>query len=422
MKVVVRCEGSNKAEIDDLKIIQVDLKQLSEKSYSKLKQQILDEGFIAPFFVWDHQGELNLLDGTQRKLTLIKMREEGIELPAEFPIVKVQADSYKQACKRILALSSQYGKLSKEGLDAFMKRADISFNEVEEEFEFDSIDFDEFRDEFDKDSDSDEIDPIDDEIPEVEENTYVMDGDLWTLGDHRVLCGDSTVKDNVDRVLGCDKIDMVFTDPPCGINFKNSQSINPNFKRTVNEYQVLKNDEKPFDPSFLLDFFQNIKEIFIWGAVNFPDKLPISTWVCWDRKITESGDKSLSGDFDLCWSKQKHKMAMLRCQWHGVFGHNKLDDGDKKNHPTMKPVKLAELFFEKWGKTSKNICDLFLGSGSTLIACEKTNRKCYGIEIDPHYVQVIIERYKTYMEKENRPLTISCERNGKVFRYDELSS
>jgi hypothetical protein len=144
MKVQIRCQGSHTAAIDELKIIQGDLKGLSEKSYSKLKQQILDEGFIAPFFVWDHEGELNLLDGTQRKLTLLKMREEGVEVPDRFPIVMVEADSYKQACKRILALSSQYGKMSYDGLKGFMERAEISFSEVEEEFEFDAIDFQTF--------------------------------------------------------------------------------------------------------------------------------------------------------------------------------------------------------------------------------------------------------------------------------------
>lgn len=241
-----------------------------------------------------------------------------------------------------------------------------------------------------------------DEVPEVTD-TRCKPGDLWQLGNHRLLCGDSTNVQHVERLMGGEKADMVFTDPPYGISFSNDSlpkkdfaGVRPGLKH--NKYKIIEGDFSDFDPSPILELVP-CDEVFIWGANNYADKLPKSTWIVWDRKLNESADGNLAGDFDLCWSKQKHKMAMCRIPWFGVFGHSRKDDGEKKVHPTMKPVKLAEWFFDRWGSKAKVIADLFLGSGSTLIACEKTNRRCFGVEIDPHYCSVIIERWEKFTGK-----------------------
>ena len=220
---------------------------------------------------------------------------------------------------------------------------------------------------------------------------------------HRLLCGDSTDKADVDLLMAGEKADMVFTDPPYGINFKNIQpddGLSRNvYDRNVNVYSVIEGDNSDFDPSFILEMFDETKDIFIWGCQNYADKLPRSTWICWDRKLTEAMDAQKNGDFDLCWSKARHKMTIIRSTWSGVCGHSKTDDGATRIHPTQKPVKLAEAFFERWGKDKTLIIDLFLGSGSTLIACEKTKRNCYGMEIDPHYCSVIIKRWQEFTGK-----------------------
>ena len=244
-----------------------------------------------------------------------------------------------------------------------------------------------------------------DDVPEVEQNIHnVQRGQIWQLGNHRIMCGDSTSIEDVERLMNGEKADMVFTDPPYGIsldtsNRKTSGKVTNSDGKTirsdlkVNNFKPIIGDNQEFDPTLLLSI--PCKEMFIWGANNFTRLLPRGGWVCWDRKLNESADKSLSSDFELCWSRDIHKFAMCRITWHGVFGHTP-DDGHKKCHPSQKPVKLAEWFFERWSKESKLIIDLFLGSGSTLIACEKTNRKCYGMEIDPHYCSVIIERWQNY--------------------------
>ena len=103
--------------------------------------------------------------------------------------------------------------------------------------------------------------------------------------------------------------------------------------------------------------------------------------------------------FELCWSRQKHKRLICQKTWRGFFGHNKNLDGDHRIHPTQKPVELAEWFFNEWGKNAKVISDPFLGSGSTLIACEKTGRKARLMELDPKYCDVIVKRWEDFTGK-----------------------
>lgn len=244
-----------------------------------------------------------------------------------------------------------------------------------------------------------------DAVPEVKESICKL-GDLWVLGNHRLLCGDSTVKENIDRLMNGEKADMVFTDPPYGMNLETDYTKlptgNANSKREglVNRrHKSVIGDNKPFDPAHLLEM--PVDEVFIWGGDYFAQRLPdTGSWICWDKTGgTDSLQEMFGSAFELCWSKQKHKRRIARVVWKGVCGHIKKDDGDQKVHPTMKPVKLAEWFFNHWGKETKLVWDGYLGSGSTLIACEKTQRKCYGMEIDPHYCDVIIKRWETYTGK-----------------------
>lgn len=103
----------------------------------------------------------------------------------------------------------------------------------------------------------------------------------------------------------------------------------------------------------------------------------------------------IGNEFELCWSKQKHKREIIRIEW---VGYNKLDT-KKRIHPTQKPIELCKWFIEKFSKRGQNIIDLFGGSGSTLIACEQLNRKCFMCEIDPIYCQVIIDRWEKLTSK-----------------------
>lgn len=151
------------------------------------------------------------------------------------------------------------------------------------------------------------------------------------------------------------------------------------------------------------------KECFMWGADYYAELLPNrndGSWIVWDKRANgnddieqdESSDKMYGSCFELCWSKNKHKRDIARVKWAGVFGTEQEFD-HKRYHPTQKPIKLSSWFISRYSKKNENIVDLFGGSGSTLIACEQLNRNCFMMEIDPHYVDVIIERWENFTGK-----------------------
>lgn len=209
------------------------------------------------------------------------------------------------------------------------------------------------------------------EIPDVVQTDIVL-GDLFEIGEHRLLCGDSTDIEKVEMVLNGAKADLL-TDPPYGIN------INMNMGRLKG--QPKKFEEKDWDkgiPEFfgILPLFN--KQI-IWGGNYFADRLrPTKDWLCWYKKT-----KGLDfAEFELAWTNCGMNGRLLEHHW----------SGEKKLHPTMKPVPVISWCIEYLD--SNVIFDLFLGSGSTMVAAHQLKRKCYGMELDPKYCQVIIDRMR----------------------------
>jgi DNA modification methylase len=266
---------------------------------------------------------------------------------------------------------------------------------IEAEFDIGEIGFDE---------DFLKVEPVEgltdpDEVPENVE-TRCKPGDLWVLGNHRLLCGDSTNVQHVERLMNGEKADMVFTDPPYGMNLQTDykESLGDNGFRKAKTYSAVIGDDAPFNFADSFALVQDVKEQFWWGADWYCQQLPSDgAWFVWNKRTSEGLQKMYGNHFELCWSRQRHKREIAEVAWAGAFGHNKKDDGATKVHPTMKSVKLIEWFFERF--KGERVLDLFLGSGSTLIACEKTGRKCYGMEIDPKYCDVIISRWEKFTGK-----------------------
>lgn len=243
-----------------------------------------------------------------------------------------------------------------------------------------------------------------DEIPE-EVETRCKPGDLWQLGSHRLLCGDSTNVQHVERLMDGEKADMVFTDPPYGMNFNtsfndsfgNEQDANHKTRKMKN-YKPVQGDDQDFSFIDVYALVEDVAEQFWWGADYYCQQLPKGgSWFVWNKRTTEGLERMHGNHFELCWSKTKHQREIANITWSGRYGHNKKDDGPSKVHPTMKSVKLIEWFFERF--KGDRVIDLFLGSGSTLIACEKTGRRCYGIEISPKYCDVILKRWEDFTGK-----------------------
>ena len=198
------------------------------------------------------------------------------------------------------------------------------------------------------------------------------------------------------------KADMVFTDPPYGMNLDTDYSEMKGFFGKSNKFEKVKGDNEDFKPELITTIFNNFKyckEIFTWGADYYAEIIPNrndGSWIVWDKSIDDSGDKMFGSNFELCYSKNKHKRELARVRWKGLFGMEK-DDTQHRVHPTQQPSILAEWFINKYNKKDNAIIvDLYGGSGSTLIACEKTNNICYCMEYEPSYIDVIIQRWENF--------------------------
>lgn len=224
--------------------------------------------------------------------------------------------------------------------------------------------------------------------PEI--NTRCKPGDLWQLGEHhRLLCGDATSLQNLHRLLGDTHIDMVFADPPYGINVVSKQG---KIGRSGNIYRRIIGDH---DTSTAVAGYRLCAGLFAgathiwWGANYYADILPPSRcWIVWDKQVSA---KSFA-DAELAWTNHKSSVRIFQHQWSGAVKAS--ERGQPRYHPTQKPIMLAVYCYEKYSESDANIFDPFVGSGITFLAAEQTGRHCYGIEIDPAYCDVTIARFE----------------------------
>jgi hypothetical protein len=226
--------------------------------------------------------------------------------------------------------------------------------------------------------DDDEPEIVEDEVPEAPVDPITKPGDLWLLGEHRLLCGDSTKAEDVERLMGDESYDLLMTDPPYGIGASkmtmgSTQSSKPKSKRLSNVQQW--DDVRPPIAGFVTG------TACIWGGNYFANELPVSDdWLCWHKK----NDGLSFGEFELAWTNYGKRTRILSHHW----------SGETKEHITQKPLPVIAWAIQQ-SQTTGTIFDPFLGSGTTLIAAEQLGRKCYGMEISPRYCDVIVKRWET---------------------------
>lgn len=240
---------------------------------------------------------------------------------------------------------------------------------------------------------------IEDMAPAVDEENdpVAKPGDIWKLGEHRLMCGDSTSIDAVEALMGGQMADMVFTDPPYGYSYQS------NMREKSKKFDVLENDDK------ILDFFPNIRLlcngfVFICTTWKVLDKwLPLfkqyhdlTNMIIWDKGGGGIGDLKhiFSTDYEviLC-SNNGREIKGKRI---GSVWNIPKDSANEYAHPTQKPVKLSEFAIRNTTERGGTVLDLFGGSGSTLIACEQLDRRCCMMELDPRYCDVIIKRWEQF--------------------------
>ena len=228
-----------------------------------------------------------------------------------------------------------------------------------------------------------------DDVPDVPQEPKTKLGDLYILGEHRLLCGDSTKAEDVEKLMNGEKADALVTDPPYGVSYKS-----PSGKGLTNrgDYDIIEGDNVDFDPSCL---FGHCESVVTWGANHYANLLPPSArWLVWDKREGDAVNKN--SDCELAWCSQGGSARLFHHKWNGMIKASERQD--KRMHPTQKPIALFEWVFE-CVDSGNLVLDLFLGSGSTLIAAEKTGRKCYGMELDPKYCDVIVKRWEDFTGK-----------------------
>ena len=307
-----------------------------------------------------------LVIGHGRRLAALQI---GCEMP--YHRIDKKADALTDADIRELRIADNQTN-AETGMDFSALEAEI------EDLSFDGFDFD-FGFDFDDEEEPAEI--VEDEAPEEVETRCKL-GDVWRLGNHRLICGDSTDPAVIDRLMDGVKADCVFTDPPYGIGIdgqKESKCANPKHNRKAHEFRGWDNtrpDKSIFD--YILSL--NIPSV-IFGGNYFADMLPATRgWIYWSK----GQDGLTMSDGELAWTNVDKP---LRC-----VTVNRANLG-KTVHPTQKPLKVVEFCLDYAGE-GEIVLDVFGGSGSTLIACEQLNRKCYMCELDPHYCDVILQRWE----------------------------
>ena len=239
-----------------------------------------------------------------------------------------------------------------------------------------------------------------DEVPEAGPEPITKPGDVWVLGRHRVMCGDSTSIDAVDKLMAGQKADMVFTDPPYGVEYQS------NMRTKSDKFDVLANDDQFLDIAPIVEMFST-GWVFVWTSWKVQNKwvdlfagfgYPTNI-VIWHKPGGGIGDlkRTFSSDYEvaLVW----HRGAELCGKRIGSVWTINKDGASTYVHPTQKPVALSEEALDKTTRKGAVVLDLFGGSGSTLIACEKTGRVARLMELDPKYCDVIVKRWEEFTGK-----------------------
>jgi len=256
-----------------------------------------------------------------------------------------------------------------------------------------------------------------DEVLEAEEDDFdttppeiaiTILGDLYEIGEHRLLCGDSTCSDTVAKLMNGEKADMVFTDPPYGVSYQS------NMRTKSDKFEILENDDV-----FITEWINNLPLfsvgfVFVWTSwkvlkqwIDFCEPIgDLSNIIVWDKGGGGIGDlkKTFLTDFEV--ALVYHRGAEITGKRLGSVWSIGKDGSSTYLHPTQKPVRLASMAIENILLKNKICLDLFLGSGSTMVASHQLKRKCYGMEIDPKYCDVIVNRMRKLDE------TLIIKRNG----------
>ena len=386
----------------------------SQDQINKLRSSIREFGFINPVIIDKDYG---VIAGHGR---IMAAKEEGIkEVPCVF------ADHLNEAQKKAYILADNRMALD-AGWDEELLRVEIeSLEDYGFNVELTGFSPDELSSLFDLGVEA-EDDDFDVE-EELKKPTFSKTGDIWTLGSHKVICGDSTQWETFEKLLNDTKVNLVCTDAPYFVDLKNKSG-------TIKNDNL--NDKEAYE--FLMKVFTNFKDAMAKDASIYEFYATMKARVFYDA-FEDAGFKVGAG---LIWKKPrapfmrtdwKFNMEPIifgwrkdgKHNWYGdqrqtaVFEFDGIKDSEKEGcgHPSSKPVPLIAYLIKQSTQTNGLVLDGFLGSASTLIACEELNRICYGIEIEPKFVDVAVKRYLNFVGSDEE---INLLRDGKEYKYEDV--
>jgi len=339
------------------------------------------------------------------KATIDKMVKSITEFPKMLSLRPIVIDDDGTVLGGNLRLKALHAAGFEEIPDDWVRKASELTEEEKKRFiiadnvQFGEWDYDELTSEWDAGQLADwglELPTISNEV-EAHEDDYEIPDEIKTdivLGDlfefysgekllHRLLCGDSTDAEQVARLMNGEKADIMVTDPPYGIDLDTDYS---KMGATTTKYEKIKGDDKEFDLTDVISI-SGTKEQYIWGGDYFVNSLDwmSGTQIIWAKRHSEEENKVFGSAFESLWVSYKCKKL--------IWFIRPINQSSERlgKHPTQKPIECMSRCIEM-SKLKGGVYDAFLGSGSTMVAAHQLNRKCYGMELEPKYCQVIIDR------------------------------
>lgn len=439
MKIKIQEINVRRIDYRQLKPIQGNLKDLSEVNYKRLKKSFEEKGLFVPLFVWEHEGQFKLLDGHGREKLFQKegavfVDEKGIETH-DVPCLIVQADSLQDAKEKILIISSQYQSITQDGFKLFTQ--DLNFDWVAS-----ATNFDAFGDLAQKLKPKINLkDP--EEIPPETKEPKTKRGQIYRLGDHRLMCGSSTNKNDVDRLTkGVDHFSVCLTDPPYSVEYEQSDSdrrkagFGSKNKRVYSHYREndsakdlltfidhMKSDvlifSYPVNKHFFdlaeafkrndLYFFKEIiwaKDKFAFGAGSIYQAKHEPIIFAVKNNLLEQVEEALGMNYKeghdtvliaLRNGKKIRKESKVPSNETTVWEYPKPAKHDL--HPTVKPVAMWSKLVSYHVPDGSVFYEPFCGSGTSIIAAEMNGVTCYAMELSEFFCDTIIERWQNYTGK-----------------------
>lgn len=430
---VIKTENINWRELKFIQ--QSNFKDISKEDMHAIKASLIANQFAQPFYVWedDADGSVYCLDGKHRTLALEELLNENVEVPYMLPATFIQCENKKQAAKLVIIYSSIYAKVSSQGLFDFLKEYELEMSSIKGEISLPEFSVPRFEQKFDLlgINDLDDSSDYNEDDLNIDDSKLIIvnSGDYFQLGNHRIICGNFEHTDVVDLLMDNEKARIINCDPPYNLpaNYIGNvnEKVHTNFAMGHGE---MSDDEFV---EFIAKIMRQSARYSLDGSIHYIFMDFRHAWHMGEaaRKVYGSAepkqmavwakDMMALGSFyraqhELCFiyksGTERHisnleLMDRVRSNVWKYPSAVSVANPDRKeiqNHPTPKPVAMIADCILDTTKEGDIVIDWFLGSGTTLIACEKTKRRCRATEIEPKYVQLEITRYINYMRKQGK--------------------